>query len=572
MIVFFVAIVVIAILLYLGTLYFQKSFQKQINSNQEELEKLTESELEKKIKKIKSLHLTGESLSEFEEVQKNYKHLVKRVYPEISEMILDLNELNEKYKFYKEKTYILEVNTKLETAKEKQHNIEKMLEKIEQRVKEHQEAVEELNQKYKNIRKTLLAKNFSYGPSIDKLEEKLVELENNFDAYSEITKSGDYVSSDHSLNELRDATAEMEKNLEDIPPVYKNIKTTFPTQLNELKDAVTQMSKQGFAFPRDISAQLKELEEQLQINEDNLKNLEISNAKVLDKDIADKIDGIYEVLEDEYTARQKVQKKIEMFGKFINHAQKQERNLLTDLNRLKQNYTLNHDELEEAQGLQERINGIQSWFEKYLTDSKDKLVQYSLIAEKMDNDIKTLTKIEEKQKAINNSVSNLWKEEKDARAAIQNFDVELHRMKRELQKLNLPGLSNEFLDFMYKVNDEIDDLDVKLNQEVIDIDEITKDLINTQSDLDILGEKTDEIIANATLAEEILQYANRYRNSNNYPELAEAYSQAATLFNTNFDYTQALDIIAEAVDQIEQGKPEQIMDAYYQTHQKLFSK
>lgn len=323
---------------------------------------------------------------------------------------------------------------------------------------------------------------------------------------------------------------------------------------------------------QEISAQLKELEEQLQINEDNLKNLEISNAKVLDKDIADKIDGIYEVLEDEYTSRQKVQKKIEMFGKFINHAQKQERNLLTDLNRLKQNYTLNHDELEEAQGLQERINGIQSWFEKYLTDSKDKLVQYSIIAEKMDNDIKTLTKIEEKQKAINNSVSNLWKEEKDARAAIQNFDVELHRMKRELQKLNLPGLSNEFLNFMYKVNDEIDDLDVKLNQEVIDIDEITKDLINTQSDLDILGEKTDEIIANATLAEEILQYANRYRNSNNYPELAEAYSQAATLFNTNFDYTQALDIIAEAVDQIEQGKPEQIMDAYYQTHQKLFSK
>lgn len=572
MIVFFVAIVVIAILLYLGILYFQKSFKKQINSNQEELEELTDSGLEKKIKQIKNLHLTGESLSEFEEVQKNYKHLIKRVYPEISEMILDLNELNEKYKFYKERTYILEVNTKLETAKEKQHNIEKMLEKIEERAKEHQVAVEELNQKYKNIRKTLLAKNFSFGPSIDKLEEKLVELENDFDTYSEITKRGDYVSSDHPLNELRDATAEMERDLEDIPPVYKNIKTTFPTQLKELTEAVSQMGKQGFAFPRDLGAQIKELENQIQINEDNLKKLEVSNAKVLDKDIADKIDGIYEVLEDEYTARQKVQKKFEMFGKFINHAQTQEKNLLADLNRLKQNYTLNHDELEEAQGLQERINGIQSWFEKYLNDSQNKLVQYSLIAEKMENDIKALTKIEEKQKSINDSVSNLWKEEKDARAAIQHFDVELHRMKRELQKLNLPGLSNEYLEFMYRVNDEIDNVDEKLNQEIIDIDEITKDLINTQSDLDILGEKTDEIIANATLAEEILQYANRYRNSNNYPELADAYNQATVLFNSNFDYTQALDIIAEAVDQIEQGKPEQIMDGYYQTHKKLFSK
>ena len=80
------------------------------------------------------------------------------------------------------------------------------------------------------------------------------------------------------------------------------------------------------------------------------------------------------------------------------------------------------------------------------------------------------------------------------------------------------------------------------------MDEITKSLINTQSDLDILGEKTDELISSSILTEEILQYSNRYRNR--YPDVAAAYNQAVQLFEKEYEYVKALDTISHAVDKV----------------------
>ena len=129
-----------------------------------------------------------------------------------------------------------------------------------------------------------------------------------------------------------------------------------------------------------------------------MKELRVDNAKVLDEDIAIKIDAIYETLEEEYKAKIFVQKKISTFGKFIEHAEKQEKNLLLDLDRLKQNYTLNHDEIESAQGLADRLKGIRSWYDQFIKDAGTKAILYSSIAQRIEIDMQALTDIEKKPK------------------------------------------------------------------------------------------------------------------------------------------------------------------------------
>ena len=102
------------------------------------------------------------------------------------------------------------------------------------------------------------------------------------------------------------------------------------------------------------------------------------------------------------------------------------------------------------------------------------------------------------------------------------------------------------------------------------MDEITKSLINTQSDLDILGEKTDELISSSILTEEILQYSNRYRNR--YPDVAAAYNQAVQLFEKEYEYVKALDTISHAVDKVQEGASKKIMEEYSKNHPPMFSK
>ena len=362
----------------------------------------------------------------------------------------------------------------------------------------------------------------------------------------------------------------MERDLEVIPGIYKNLKNVFPDQLSELRQGVAQMQDEGFAFDKDILGQLKDLAEQCNLNNENLKELRVDYAKVLDEDIANKIDAIYETLEEEYKAKIFVQKKISTFGKFIEHAEKQEKNLLLDLDRLKQNYTLNHDEIESAQGLADRLKGIRSWYDQFIKDAGTKAILYSSIAQRIEIDMQALTDIEKKQKEINDSVASLWKEEREAQNAVKNFDLEIHKMKREIEKLNLPGLSDDYLDYFFKVSDEIEKLDKDLNRVQINMDEITKSLINTQSDLDILGEKTDELISSSILTEEILQYSNRYRNR--YPDVAAAYNQAVQLFEKEYEYVKALDTISHAVDKVQEGASKKIMEEYSKNHPPMFSK
>lgn len=570
MVLFFVVIVAVAIGIYVGVIYFQRSFRKQINEYQTQLEELSSNTLGNELNKIEKLHLTGESLREFEELKKSHKKLTNREMPEISEMILDLNDLNERYKFMQERSELLEVGSKLQHVKEETRQLEEAVNEMKEKSEEHQKAVTELKDKYRDIRKTLLAKNFSFGPSIDKLEENLSKLEEDFDKYAKLTESGDFVTSDKPLNQLKEDTASMERDLEVIPGIYKNLKNVFPDQLSELRQGVAQMQDEGFAFDKDILGQLKDLAEQCSLNNENLKELRVDNAKVLDEDIANKIDAIYETLEEEYKAKIFVQKKISTFGKFIEHAEKQEKNLLLDLDRLKQNYTLNHDEIESAQGLADRLKGIRSWYDQFIKDAGTKAILYSSIAQRIEIDMQALTDIEKKQKEINDSVASLWEEEREAQNAVKNFDLEIHKMKREIEKLNLPGLSDDYLDYFFKVSDEIEKLDKDLNRVQINMDEITKSLINTQSDLDILGEKTDELISSSILTEEILQYSNRYRNR--YPDVAAAYNQAVQLFEKEYEYVKALDTISHAVDKVQEGASKKIMEEYSKNHPPMFSK
>lgn len=70
-----------------------------------------------------------------------------------------------------------------------------------------------------------------------------------------------------------------------------------------------------------------------------------------------------------------------MVSSVIEHAEKARKNLLLDLDRLKQNYTLNHDEIESAQDLADRLKGIRSWYDQFIKDAGTKQSYILLLRE-----------------------------------------------------------------------------------------------------------------------------------------------------------------------------------------------
>lgn len=559
MVIFLISLIIIALVIYLGVYLFKRHKAKQIEVYQAKVNEITENSLEKELAEISKLNLSGDSLTEFEKVDKDYREIVNRKLPEISELLNDLRELNQHYQFGRTNHELKDVDEKLSGTAAQFEKIKEELKNIRKVTEEHQKAVEELSEKYKDLRKTLLAKSFLFGPSSDKLEEQLGELEQQFNDYTKLMESGDYVKSAKPLLDLQDATAEMEEKVEKIPPIFKNLKSVFPDQLKELNSAVDQLLKEKYVFHEDLKKKLADIQKMVDKNFENLKKVDLKNATKLDEKLTTEIDKVYDEIDQEYRARKVVEKNYNYYQDFVEHAERQEHELLIDLDRLSQNYELTHNEFEDAHDLQVQIQAIRKDFDNF-TKQRSEGVIYSDELKRQKDNIDKLTKIEKKQKEINDGVSNLWKEEKEAQKAVQGFDLEIHRMRRDVEKLNLPGLSREYTDYFFKVSDEIENLDDALGQIQINMDEITKALINTQSDLDVLGDKTKEIIDCATLSEEFLQYANRYRTR--YPEVEEAYKKASQLFSKEYNYVDALDTISNAVEEVEPGAYKRITDDY----------
>lgn len=568
MVVFLIAVVVIAVIVYLAILYFQRSYSEAISEEKNNVEKIANDSLEEKLAEISQLNLSGESLTEFETLDKGYHYLKNRELPELSELLNDLTDALHHYQYFRVSRELKSVQKKATGAQQHHNELNTKLAAIKESTKKHEDTLKQLQQKYQELRTTLLNKNFSFGPSIDKLEEKSADIEDDFSKYTEYFENGDFVSSEEPLNKLENDMTDLENAVEEIPPLFKNLNNVFPEQLSELKDGLKWMKDSHLAFNKDLNAKLDVIHKECQENEQNLADLDWLAAKELDEQIANEIDHIYEQIEIEYTAATKINTKLQEMGKFVEHARQQQNELNIELDRLGQNYTFNNDEEERAANLEKTLTDIKQRFEQLKQDKEnEKDIHSSTSVAQLEKDQQSLVEIEEEQKQINESISGLWKEEKDAFDAIENFDTEIHRMKREIEKLNLPGLPEDYLSYFFKVSDEIENLDTAINKVKIDMSEITRSMINTQSDLDVLNNKTEEIKDSSMLAEQLLQYSNRYRNR--YPEVEQAYQQALVQFKKEFNYVGSLDTISQAVDTVEPGSFKRISEQFESDKQAL---
>lgn len=560
MVVVLVTIVLVAVAIYASVLFFQRSFEERITKAKSSIEEILDSPLEKELDEVKKMTLSGDSLSEFEAVEHSYYALVNQQLPEISEYLNKLQAELEQYRFWKINGELKQNEAQVAKAQQQYEQLKLELAEIKQTAEIHKKAIGELKEEYQKIRKTLLAKNFSYGPSIDELEKELATLEKDFDEYSKVTEEGDYAKSSELLEKLKQQTRLLKIALKKLPPIYRNLKNIFPEQLQELKAGYSKLQAEKYGFKKDLAKHLEAIEQKCKENEANLKQADVPKAEALDQQIADMIDEAYEIMENEYNAKLKVTRQEKHLADFIEHAKHQEKELLIELDRLSQNYTLNHNEMEEAHALNEQLKKIDKNFTAYMQAKPRDVIVYSEVLEQQTADLEALKKIELKQKEIGESVADLFEEEKEAQAAVQGFDNDIHRLKREIEILNLPGLPSDYIEYFFKVGREIESLDQDLNKIQIDMEQIARDLINTQSDLDVLAQKTQEIIDSSTLTEAMLQYSNRYRTR--YPEVASAYAHAVELFNKNYDYMGALDVISEALETVEPGCYKRIENDY----------
>ncbi|KFN92339.1 septation ring formation regulator [Tetragenococcus muriaticus PMC-11-5] len=131
----------------------------------------------------------------------------------------------------------------------------------------------------------------------------------------------------------------------------------------------------------------------------------------------------------------------------------------------------------------------------------------------------------------------------------------------------MPGLPSDYLDSFYNVTDCVEELDDTLNRTRVDMDEVNQTVAICEDELSILKEKTNDMVDEAALTEQMMQYANRYRHS--HTEVRNSLERAIDLFKYEYRYKDALDEIGNALERVEPGVFKQIEEFYYENRDNL---
>ena len=134
-----VAIVVLAVVIYLGALYFQRLNNARISAIEDITAKIEANSQEDELAAISKLNLTGESLAAFEELDKSYRALINRELPFLVERLKDVKEANQHFSFPTVKSDLETLEAKGAAANMAFTKIIKQIKQIKQQTDQHQQ-------------------------------------------------------------------------------------------------------------------------------------------------------------------------------------------------------------------------------------------------------------------------------------------------------------------------------------------------------------------------------------------------------------------------------------------------
>lgn len=521
------------------------------------------------ISRLEKMELAGESLDTFTKWRGTYQKLAGAEHDQLKKQLTQAAELNDKYKLVQANKLIKEVTGKVASAQESLRDSKAVFKQLLDSNRDNRIQYESLLKNYQETRKQILANSFEYGVALNAIEDILTSLENDFDNVKSLTNQGDHVEAKRVLTRIASKLADLTKQLAQVRTGWQQIQETFPAQLEELSSVYKKMVADKYCIKElDVLAEIRQLYAAVDKSQAALKKLASKDFMQKNKEIAERIDHLYNILTIEYKARPFVTKNQDRLVRVLSDMTHSSQQLIDKLHHIDESYELTHGELKEALDLATRVADFNDQYTKDVQDLAEGEGVYSGIKDRWLTMTQDLAQIADRQKKISQDVDGLFDAEKIARSSVDSFKQDISLLYRRVQRRQLPGKPESFVQMYTLVVNEVGKIAGELEQVRINMEEISQELIQIQQDVNRLHKEADAIISSADLVQLALQYSNRYLN---YGEIKKARAKAVKLYQQDFNYSEALDVIATALEHIEPGSYNRIESSYYAEQDKALN-
>lgn len=558
-------IVVIAVMLILIAvafmLYVNRRQLRAILELDDLITKIEKMHLKQDIDRLNKMDLAGESLTTLTTWRKSYEEATSKKIPQVQKLLEQAADENVHYRLFKSHQNIKQAQEIMKQTFDDAKNTKDVFTELLESNRENQVQYDALIKVYHELRKSVLADSFDYGTAIDQIENDLSNLENDFAEAKNLSAQGDQVEAKRILSKIKASLATMQQELPQIKQGRHELDSVFQDQLQELSDSYKKMIADKYYITEiDVLGKIKEIRGQITEAGQFLTELKLPELANYIKEIKKEITALYDVLAKEYKARPFVEENQDKIQRLLAREQVESKNLVAKLRHIDESYELTHGELAKSRQLEQEVNDMNRQYTVDTQNVADGKGVFSTIKDSWLGMLERLREIGEQQKQMSQDVDGLYDSENVANDSINRFKQEVSLVYRRLERKKLPGNPDTFVQMYTLVINEIGHVAKELGEVRINMEKISNELIQISDDVERLKREADDIINSADLVELTLQYSNKYSDND---AIKRAQKKTMQLYSQDYNYKEALDTIATAIEKAEPGSYQRLENLYY---------
>ena len=563
-----IAVAVLLVIAYAIAIYVRKRNESKLAILEEKKEELYNLPVNDEVEAVKNMHLIGQSQVTFREWNQKWVDLSLNSFADIENNLFEAEGYNNSFRFFKASHQIDQIESQITLIEEDIAAIRNALADLEKQESKNSGRVLHTLDLFEELQHRVADHSEEYGQGLSEIEKQLENIQSEFSQFVTLNTSGDPVEAAVILDNAENHILALSHIVDRLPAIVKTLSKDLPDQLEDLEDGYRKLLDANYHFAEtDIESRFQLLYEALKKNHENIAQLELDNAEYENTQVQEEINALYDIFTREIAAQKVVEGLVATLPTYLKHMKDSNAVLVEDIQRLSNNYLFSETDVSHVHRLQAELESMEESVLELTSEQEEHSEPYSLLEERLENLQATLKEIEDEQVAVSQRLSQIEKDDINARQKANVYVNRLHTIKRYMEKRNLPGIPQNFLQLFFTASNHTEELMAELEEARVNIEAVNRMLEITTNDMEALEEETYNIVQYATLTEQLLQYSNRYRSFDE--RIQEAFNESLEIFEKEFDYHASFDKISQALEVAEPGVTNRFVTSYEKTRETI---
>ena len=563
-----IAIAIILLISYAIAIYVRKRNESKLAILEEKKEELYNLPVNDEVEAVKNMHLIGQSQVTFREWNQKWVDLSLNSFADIENNLFEAEGYNNSFRFFKASHQIDQIESQITLIEEDIAAIRNALADLEKQESKNSGRVLHTLDLFEELQHRVADHSEEYGQGLSEIEKQLENIQSEFSQFVTLNTSGDPVEAAVILDNAENHILALTHIVDRIPAIVATLSKDLPDQLEDLEDGYRKLLDANYHFSEtDIEARFQLLYEALKKNHENIAKLELDNAEYENTQVQEEINALYDIFTREIAAQKVVEGLVATLPTYLKHMKDSNAVLVEDIQRLSNNYLLSETDVNHVHRLQAELESLEESVLELTSEQEEHSEPYSFLEDRLENLQATLKEIEDEQVAVSQRLAQIEKDDINARQKANVYVNRLHTIKRYMEKRNLPGIPQNFLQLFFTASNHTEELMAELEEAQVNIEVVNRMLEITTNDMEALEDETYDIVKYATLTEQLLQYSNRYRSFDE--RIQEAFNESLEIFEKEFDYHASFDKISQALEVAEPGVTNRFVTSYEKTRETI---